>query len=109
MEEHGQPLVPERQTEEAPWESLISSTLLVILAKAFALAIRLTRAGAGSTWPGELALTLRKSFIRRLITKNPRLKVVVVIGTNGKTTTTKLITHILRRQGLRVFSNISGA
>ena len=34
---------------------------------------------------------------------------VVVSGTNGKTTTTKIVTELLQKQGLKVFTNKSGS
>ena len=65
--------------------------------------------GGGSTWPGHLALTLKKNFLKELIKKNPHLKIILVSGTNGKTTTVSLLRHILTKLGYSVFSNQEGA
>ena len=64
---------------------------------------------AGSTWPGHIALKTKSNFIGSIMKKNPQLKVVLVAGTNGKTTTTKLIQEILEKEGHRVFRNEAGA
>mgnify|MGYP001562571243 CR=1 FL=1 len=64
--------------------------------------------GAGETWPGELALKLRPniaSYFGKQFTKG----VILVVGTNGKTTTTLMIKKILESQGDRVVTNATGA
>lgn len=64
--------------------------------------------GAGETWPGELALSLRPriaSFFSKQFTKG----VILVVGTNGKTTTTLMIKKILEACGDRVVHNATGA
>ena len=43
------------------------------------------------------------------ITRRLRLGSVIVSGTNGKTTTTRLISHILRGAGVRPLHNRAGA
>lgn len=64
---------------------------------------------SGSTWPGHAALNLDKNFVKKITKQNLRLKIVLVAGTNGKTTTSKLISEVLEKQGLKVFSNQEGA
>lgn len=82
--------------------SLLIGKIIVFLSSAF-------KFGSGSTWPGNLALKIDKDFIKKIIKKNPRLKIIVVIGTNGKTTTVSLIRHIISNLGLKIFSNNEGA
>ncbi|MEX2013126.1 MAG: MurT ligase domain-containing protein, partial [Candidatus Levyibacteriota bacterium] len=64
---------------------------------------------SGSTWPGHAALSLDKDIAKKLARKNPNLKIILVAGTNGKTTTSKMISEVLEKHGLRVFSNQEGA
>ncbi len=78
-------------------------TLLIILfSKCIHALSRLFRLGAGATWPGEIALRLDPNIISKIAPKN----IILVAGTNGKTTTTLMIKHIL---GSRVVTNASGA
>ncbi len=82
--------------------------LLIYLGKLIFLTSKILRLGAGATWPGEVALKLNKSFLRQManqITKG----VILISGTNGKTTTAYLTADILRENDLKVLHNISGA
>lgn len=66
------------------------------------------RLGAGETWPGEVALSIRPnitSYFSKQLTKG----VILVAGTNGKTTTTLMIKTILESRGDRVVTNATGA
>jgi len=85
-----------------------NSTFIILLTKFFNMVITLLGLGHGSTWPGEIALLLNRHFVKRIIRKNPHLKTILVSGTNGKTTTTKIILHILSKKNLRVLSNNMG-
>lgn len=64
---------------------------------------------SGSTWPGHVALKLDRKIIRNILHKNPNLKLILIAGTNGKTTTAKFIQEALESQGLKVFRNAAGA
>lgn len=65
--------------------------------------------GTGSTWPGHIALKIDSNLIKNVLKLNPKLSIVLVAGTNGKTTTTKLIQDVLETQGKKVFRNEAGA
>ncbi|MBN2225518.1 MAG: Mur ligase family protein [Deltaproteobacteria bacterium] len=82
---------------------------ILALTKTIAFLIRAGRIGHGFTWPGEIALRLSGSFIRTMIQKNPGLLTVVIVGTNGKTTSAKITRHILSKNGYRVIGNETGA
>lgn len=64
--------------------------------------------GGGSAVPGRVTLALSPGFLGRAVENLP-LGVVFVSGSNGKSTTTHMLTSILRAHGLSVFSNPSGA
>ncbi len=64
--------------------------------------------GSGSTWPGHIALNLNENFSKQLLRKS-KIKVIIVAGTNGKTTTAKLIKTVLGENGKKVLHNESGA
>lgn len=66
------------------------------------------RGGSGSAFPGLVVEKIDPSFLARTLAQLP-LGVVVVSGTNGKTTTTKMVVELLRGQGLKVFTNRSGS
>ncbi len=66
------------------------------------------RGGGGSAFPGLVVERLDPSFLARSLASLPH-GVVVVSGTNGKTTTTKMVVELLQGQGLTVFTNRSGS
>jgi UDP-N-acetylmuramyl tripeptide synthase len=64
--------------------------------------------GGGSALPGLVIEKIDPGFLARTLGRLP-LGVIAVSGTNGKTTTTKMIVEILEAQGLRVFTNRTGS
>lgn len=64
--------------------------------------------GAGATWPGEIALSLSPSILSSMI-QSLREGVVLIVGTNGKTTTALMLAQILNNEGKDVIHNASGA
>ena len=79
----------------------------VVIGKAARTLTRL-RGGSGSAFPGLVVEKVDPSFLARTLAQLPR-GVVVISGTNGKTTTTKMVVELLRGQGLKVFTNRSGS
>lgn len=65
----------------------------------------LAKAGRGGSLPGSLALKMDPHFIEKF--KMPDT-VILVTGTNGKTTTSNLIAESLRCAGLKVLNNRRG-
>lgn len=63
----------------------------------------------GSTWPGHLVIESNSNFINQILSKNPNLQIVLIAGTNGKTTTAKAIHHILSEKGVSTCRNEAGA
>ena len=85
------------------------SRLTVTLGHAARLAARLRGGGSGGTaFPGLVMERTDPGFLARTLNRLPR-GVIVVSGTNGKTTTTKMIVQLLREQGLKVFTNRTGS
>ena len=64
--------------------------------------------GGGSALPGLFIETIDPDFTKRTLSQLPQ-GVVIVSGTNGKTTTTKMTVELLESQGLKVFTNRTGS
>ncbi len=64
--------------------------------------------GGGSALPGLVVEKIDPDFIKNTLSQLPR-GVVVISGTNGKTTTTKMVVELLEGQGLNVFTNRTGS
>jgi len=64
--------------------------------------------GGGTALPGLVVEKLEPGFAVRILEDLP-LGVVLVSGTNGKTTSVKVITELLEAAGLRVFTNNTGS
>ncbi|WP_245231752.1 Mur ligase family protein, partial [Neisseria sp. WF04] len=60
-----------------------------------------TLRGGGSAFPGLVMERLHPGFVAEELAKLPH-GVVLISGTNGKTTTARLIAHLFSAQGLRV-------
>ncbi|MBI3980405.1 DUF1727 domain-containing protein, partial [Candidatus Microgenomates bacterium] len=62
----------------------------------------------GSTWPGHLGLFLDRNLFSFFAGKIKK-RIIIVAGTNGKTTTSKMIRDVLEKKGNLVLHNESGA
>ncbi|MBE6062384.1 MAG: Mur ligase family protein [Clostridium butyricum] len=83
----------------------IKSILSIFFAKVTAfLAKHLVK--GGSNFPGKIALKIDKTILK---TVSRGYKVILVTGTNGKTTTTSMIYNILKENGFNVITNNTGA
>lgn len=68
-----------------------------------------TRArGGGSALPGYIVNKMAPGFIKNVVAQF-EYGIVFVLGSNGKSTTTHMLTEVLRGHGLSVFTNPSGA
>jgi len=83
--------------------------LLILFGKIVIIISKVLNIGNGSTWPGHIALENDKNFIKKILAKNQKLKIILIVGTNGKTTTGKLIQTILEKNNNKVFQNQAGA
>ncbi|HEY9713142.1 MAG TPA: DUF1727 domain-containing protein, partial [Chroococcales cyanobacterium] len=75
-----------------------SETFAVLAGKLSARAIRLLGLGLGSNLPGKVARRMAPSVLTRL-SRQAKQGVLAVTGTNGKSTTSGLLSSILRTAG----------
>lgn len=66
------------------------------------------RKGGGQALPGLVVEKLFPGYVTSMLRKLPE-GIVVVTGTNGKTTTTKIVVHLLEASGKRVLTNSTGS
>jgi len=86
--------------------TVLRTSVAVAAGKVARAATRLR--GGGSALPGLVVERVDPRFLTHALGDLPR-GVVVVTGTNGKTTTTKMLVAILREHGLTVFTNPTGS
>lgn len=86
----------------------MKTATLTLFGKTVSYVSKVLGRGNGSTWPGHIALSLQKGFIQNLL-KNSPTKIILIVGTNGKTTTTKILSTVLEENTYKVFENTSGA
>ncbi len=84
------------------------SRLAVLCAKCADCLIRRLKIGNGGSFPGYVAGLVDPGILGRLAGM-VREKVIVVTGTNGKTTVTHILCHVLEAGGKKVVSNRTGA
>ncbi|MGE3797657.1 MAG: MurT ligase domain-containing protein [Thermomicrobiales bacterium] len=70
--------------------------------------IKVLKRGGGTAAPGAVALRIDPLMVSKITSTMPR-GVVIVAGTNGKTTTSRLLASILSESGFRVAHNRSGS
>ena len=64
--------------------------------------------GGGSALPGLVVEKLDPNYLKKSLANLP-FGVVVISGTNGKTTPTKIVVELLESAGLKVFTNKTGS
>lgn len=82
--------------------------LAVLTAKTVTFGVRISQLGAASVLPGEIARRLQPRLLQ-LLSRQVKHGVIVIAGTNGKTTTSLLLRTMLERYGKRVAHNATGA
>jgi len=80
----------------------------VLAGKATGTLSRITRRGGGTTLPGDIARVIDPKILTRL-TQDLTHGSVVITGTNGKTTTARLVSWLLEGAGHKVVANRAGA
>jgi UDP-N-acetylmuramyl tripeptide synthase len=82
--------------------------IAIFSGKFAASAIRFLGAGLGSNFPGRIALKVAPHVLEDL-SKQAKLGIIAVTGTNGKSTTSGLLSSILKSAGLELVHNTQGA
>src|SRR3989344_7595201 len=81
--------------------------IAILVGKLIFFATRFLKIGGGFAAPGLYALKIDPELVEKLsaqIDKN-----IVITGTNGKTTTARMIAHFAKTSGLRVIRNHTGS
>ncbi|WP_229637505.1 Mur ligase family protein [Candidatus Atelocyanobacterium thalassae] len=86
----------------------IQLALAIGIAKVVTFIVKFFKLGAASVLPGAISLRFYPKTLSELC-KQVTEGIIVVIGTNGKTTTSLLLRTILENQGWRVTHNRTGA
>jgi lipid II isoglutaminyl synthase (glutamine-hydrolysing) len=79
-----------------------------VLGKSVAKAVKLRGKSSGQSMPGLVVETLVPGYLGVMLGKLPD-GVVIITGTNGKTTTTKMVVELLQASGKRVLTNATGS
>ncbi len=87
---------------------VVRLTGALLAARAISSALRISGRGGGTASPGLAALRIDPQMVRNVTAQLPD-GVVVVAGTNGKTTTSRLLAQMLETNGTRVVHNRSGS
>ena len=77
------------------------------IVKILTLILGFLKIGNGTTWPGLFFEKCFPSAVELLVDKN--CKIILISGTNGKTTTRSMLVKIYEDQGIKVCSNRGGA
>jgi lipid II isoglutaminyl synthase (glutamine-hydrolysing) len=77
------------------------------IGKSIALTTRKFKLGGGSAAPGLYALKIDPNLVSKLVKDVPLN--VVITGTNGKTTTARMLTHLAKANELKVIRNSTGS
>jgi UDP-N-acetylmuramyl tripeptide synthase len=80
----------------------------VVVGRAARAAARLRKRGGGSAVPGLIVNKLAPGFLGSVLSNFPE-GLVVVSGSSGKSTTTKMLVTVLEAHGKRIFTNPSTA
>lgn len=80
----------------------------LLLSKTARIAIKLSGKSKATSAPGMLAMKICPDFIKHAANANGG-KIITVTGTNGKTTTTGILAHIIKENSKHIIHNTEGA
>lgn len=86
---------------------MIIDSIVIVVTKTMIKTLRLF-GWHGSALPGFVAEKIRPDLLPKLLGRLPK-GYIVITGTNGKTTTTKILSQLLQMSGYRVLTNKSGS
>lgn len=82
--------------------------LAIVTAKTITGIVKLLKLGAASVLPGEIAQRFHPHLLN-LLSSQFKQGIILVVGTNGKTTTSLLLRQILENNGYKIVHNSTGA
>jgi len=80
----------------------------IVAARSAQLASRTLKTGGGSTVPGVVARRVDPKALAKLSRRLPKGSAAIT-GTNGKTTTTRMVSKVLQTAGVKAVNNSTGA
>lgn len=80
----------------------------IIIGKIISLLLKLFSSKGGTALPGLITLNLNPNLINQIVKQN-QLKSIIITGTNGKTTTSRLLGSMLQAQNIPFLHNRSGS
>jgi UDP-N-acetylmuramyl tripeptide synthase len=86
---------------------MLRSLLALFVGKLIVFLTQTLKLGGGSAAPGLYALKSDPLLIQKLAQQIPTN--IIITGTNGKTTTARLLNQLLTKQGLKVVRNSTGS
>lgn len=85
----------------------IKLIIAIFIGKLILLLTQVLKTGGGSAAPGYYALKIYPDLVKVLASKIPQT--IIITGTNGKTTTTRMIAQIAKSHGLKIIYNSTGS
>lgn len=79
----------------------------ILLGKLIIKTSQFLKLGGGSAAPGLYALKICPDLVSRLVQQIPQT--IIITGTNGKTTTARMLSHFAKSSGLKVIRNATGS
>lgn len=79
----------------------------ILVGKIILFLTKIFKIGGGSAAPGYYALKIDPNLISQLIAQIPEN--IVVTGTNGKTTTARLLNHLVKSENIKTIRNQTGS
>lgn len=81
--------------------------LAIWLGKLIQALTRTIKIGGGSAAPGLYALKIEPNLVAKLSRKIPQN--IIITGTNGKTTTSRMLDHLVKHQNIKTLRNSTGS